>query len=193
MMNVANDPAVDYYEILQISPNAEPETIQRVYRLLAQRVHPDNLDTGNAATFRRVCEAYQVLSDPITRAQYDAVHEQRRQDRWRLVSTGRTIENDFEVEQIVRLTVLEVLYAQRRMEPQASGIFITELETLTGRPREHLEFTVWYLVQKGFAQRTDNSRLTITALGVDHLEQNHQVHLGRPMLRAHTGTTVAVS
>ena len=30
---------VDYYELLQISPNAEPETIQRVYKMLAQRYH----------------------------------------------------------------------------------------------------------------------------------------------------------
>jgi curved DNA-binding protein CbpA len=33
----------DYYEILQISPTAEPETVHRVYRLLAQRCHPDNI------------------------------------------------------------------------------------------------------------------------------------------------------
>ena len=32
----------DYYEALQISSNAEPETIHRVYRMLAQRFHPDN-------------------------------------------------------------------------------------------------------------------------------------------------------
>ena len=184
MINVADDTALDYYEVLQISPNAEPETIQRVYRLLAQRVHPDNQETGDAANFRRILEAYQVLSDPLRRAQYDAVHGQQRKDRWRLVENGRNSENDFEVEQLVRLTVLEVLYTQRRMEPQATGIFITELETLTGRPREHLEFTVWYLVQKGFAQRTDNSRLTITAVGVDHLEQNYQSQLSRPLLRA---------
>ena len=37
----------DYYELLQISPNAEPETIHRVYRLLAQRFHPDNGQTGD--------------------------------------------------------------------------------------------------------------------------------------------------
>ena len=46
------DATADYYEILQISQNAEPDTIHRVYRLLAQRLHPDNIDTGNAAQFR---------------------------------------------------------------------------------------------------------------------------------------------
>ena len=50
----------DYYEILQISTNAEPETVHRVYRLLAQRYHPDNAETGNDATFRKLTEAYHV-------------------------------------------------------------------------------------------------------------------------------------
>ena len=49
---------VDYYELLQISPNAEPETIHRVYRLLAQRYHPDNRETGNAQKFRQLHDAY---------------------------------------------------------------------------------------------------------------------------------------
>jgi len=164
----------DYYEILQISPNAEPETIHRVYRLLAQRLHPDNRETGSDARFRTLTEAYEVLSDPERRAKYDVAHAQQRQDRWRLVSTGAQAENDFESEQLVRLTVLEVLYTRRRVEPDTPGIFSTELEKLTGRPREHLEFTIWYLVQKKLVQRTDNSLLAITVEGIDYLEERNQ-------------------
>jgi curved DNA-binding protein len=186
------DRSGDYYETLQISSNAEPETIQRVYRLLAQRFHPDNLETGDAGRFRSVSDAYRVLSDPEQRAQYDAGRFQRRQDRWRLVSSRPKAENDYEVEHLVRLTVLEVLYTQRRVEPQATGVFVTELEDLTGKPREHLEFTVWYLVQKGFAKRSDNSRLTITAEGVDHLEENFRSN-ARPLLRARAGDPVTAA
>ena len=40
----------DYYETLQISPNADPDTIHRVYRLLAQRFHPDTQETGETLT-----------------------------------------------------------------------------------------------------------------------------------------------
>jgi DnaJ-class molecular chaperone len=58
----------DYYEILQISPNAEPEMIHRVYRLLAQRFHPDNGDSGNESRFRTMVEAYRVLGDPEEQA-----------------------------------------------------------------------------------------------------------------------------
>ena len=60
---MAIDPTPDYYEILQISPNAQPETVHRVYRLHARRLHPDNSETGNATQFRLLSEAYQVIGD----------------------------------------------------------------------------------------------------------------------------------
>ena len=172
--------AQDYYELLQVSASAELETIHRVYRLLAQRFHPDNHETGNASRFRIISDAYKVLSNPEERARYDILHQQQKQERWRLVSTGGDSENDFEMEQRVRLTVLEVLYTKRRMEPREPAVFSLDLEGMIGRPREHLEFTIWYLGQKKFVTRDDNSRLIITAEGVEHLEANY---LANPRLR----------
>ena len=177
----------DYYEVLQISVNAEPETVHRVYRLLAQRFHPDNHETGNEARFRELNEAYQILSDPERRAQYDVVHARQRQERWRLVATGAEAENDFELEQLFRLTVLEVLYTRRRMEPDSPGLPPLDIEKLTGRPREHLEFTIWYLIQKKYVARSDSSILMITAEGVEHLEQNYRTNLQRRRLNAPVG------
>jgi DnaJ-class molecular chaperone len=49
----------DYYEVLQVSDTAEPETINRVYRIFAQRYHPDNRETGNEARFRGLPRALQ--------------------------------------------------------------------------------------------------------------------------------------
>jgi curved DNA-binding protein CbpA len=167
-------PSVDYYEVLQVNPSAEPETIHRVYRMLAQRFHPDNQDTGNESRFRELTEAYHVISDPERRARYDLVHEMQRRERWRLIAHAADGENDFAAEQRLRITVLEMLYTQRRVEPAKPGIFPLDLEKLTGRPREHLEFTTWYLVQKKFVQRSDNSMLVISADGVEHLETNYQ-------------------
>jgi hypothetical protein len=68
------------------------------------------------------------------------------------------------------------------MEPGDAGIYSTELEGLIGRPREHLEFTIWYLSQKKFLQRDDSSRLIITADGVEFLEQNYRANLQRKRL-----------
>jgi curved DNA-binding protein CbpA len=162
----------DYYEDLQVSSSAEPETIHRVYRLLAQQFHPDNGETGNDARFRLIAEAYKVLSDPTLRAQYDVFYNARRQDRWRIVNAGTDADNDFAAEQVTRLTILEILYTRRRLEPDKPGLFMNELEKMIGRPREHLEFTSWFLIQKKLIQRSDNALLVISADGVEYLEQN---------------------
>ena len=144
---------------------AEPDTIQRVYRLLAQRYHPDNNETGHDARFREIHEAYVTLSDPAKRAKYDIYYHHQKQDRWKLVSAGARAEDDFEIEQISRLTVLEALHAKRRLDPEAAGMPLREIDSLTGRPREHLQFTIWYLVQRKLVQRDDSSQLLITADG----------------------------
>jgi curved DNA-binding protein CbpA len=161
---------IDWYEALQVSVNAEVDTIQRIYRLLAQRFHPDNQSTGNAERFRQITEAYQVLSDPERRARYDATRPQRTMERAQLLSETVRVETDLQAEQLVRLTVLEILYARRRLEPRTPGLYDGELEELLGRPREHLEFPLWYLGQKGYIDRPDGSRIVITVDGVDYLE-----------------------
>lgn len=60
---------VDYYELMQISPNAEHDTIVRVYRILAARLHPDNSQTGDPEKFQLLAKAYHTLSDPQRRAE----------------------------------------------------------------------------------------------------------------------------
>jgi curved DNA-binding protein CbpA len=181
---MADDTHVDYYELLQVSVNAEPETVNRSYRFLAQRYHPDNQDTGNDARFREIHKAYTVLNDPEQRAKYDIVHHRHKNDRWRLVSSGTQSEDDFGIEQMFRLTMLEALYTKRRTDPGTPSLYFSELETMLGRAREQLEFTAWYLLQKKFVTRDDQSRLVITADGVDHLEQNYQANLSRRRLPA---------
>lgn len=186
MSDSTPEQAVDYYEVLQISPGAEPETINRVFRLFAQRYHPDNQETGDENRFRLVHEAYTVLSDPEQRAKYDVSYQQHRQERWRLVTSGSDAKDNFDLEEQTRLTVLEVLYTHRRLEPEGGGVFYLDLEQLTGRAREHLTFTIWYLTQKGFIARGDNARLGITAEGVDHLETNYRSNSNQRRLKEGT-------
>ena len=158
--------------------------MHRVYRLLAQRFHPDNRDTGSETRFRQITEAYHVLSDPERRAQYDLVHERQQRDRWRLVEDGADTENDFEAEQRLRFAVLEILYTKRRIEGENPGVFPVDLERMTGRPREHLDFTFWFLAQKKFVMRSDSSLITITADGVEYLERGYERTPHAPRLRA---------
>ena len=87
-------------------------------------------------------------------------------------------------ETVFRLTVLEALYTQRRLEPTSPGIFLGEFERLIGRPREHLEFTIWFLIQKKFVERGDNSRLVLTVEGAEYLEQSYRTNLQQKRLKA---------
>ncbi|MDD2730531.1 MAG: molecular chaperone DnaJ [Candidatus Portnoybacteria bacterium] len=59
----------DYYKILGISKSASPDEIKRAYRRLAQEHHPDK--GGDQQKFKEINEAYQVLSDPQKKSQYD--------------------------------------------------------------------------------------------------------------------------
>jgi curved DNA-binding protein CbpA len=186
---MAGTEPVDHYETLQISPNADAETVQRVFRLLAQRFHPDNKETGNPSRFRALQEAYAILSVPEKRAQYDVNHQALRQARWRFVANAAA-DTDVEQEQQLRGTLLEILYARRRAEPGNPALSQFELSQLTGRPREHLEFTIWYLTQRKYVTRDDSSSLTITADGVDYIEQNAGVQLKRRLTASAGDSTV---
>ncbi len=174
--------ATDHYETLQVSKNADQDTIQRIFRLLAQRFHPDNPETGHEERFRQIHDAYLVLSDPEKRAQYDIRHETLQQERWRFVATGPPADNDVSLEQHYRFIVLEILYSRRRTEPDHPGLSNLEMARLIGRPREHLEFTVWYLIHQELVTRDDQSNLTITAKGVDYVEENPAAKIQRRRL-----------
>jgi curved DNA-binding protein CbpA len=66
---------VDYYELLQLSPNADTETIESVFRHLAKKYHPDSPSFSGNDRFFQIVEAHQTLSDPQTRAGYDVRYQ----------------------------------------------------------------------------------------------------------------------
>jgi molecular chaperone DnaJ len=60
------------YAILGVAPNASDDEIKKVYRSLAMRYHPDRNDApGAEARFKAVTKAYEVLADPVKRAEYN--------------------------------------------------------------------------------------------------------------------------
>lgn len=68
---------VDYYEVLQVHPKAEPEVIKRAYRVLIMENHPDR--GGDEAVAKRLTAAYYVLQDEGRRAAYDRTYWEERQ------------------------------------------------------------------------------------------------------------------
>ena len=162
---------VDYYELMQISQNAEIETIQRVYRMLAARYHPDNPESGDAEKFLLLNEAYRILSDHEQRAAYDVTFRSRQAEPLRVFEL-REFTTGIDGESNRRMGVLCLLYSRRRMNTEHPGVSILELETMMWFPREHLMFTVWYLKEKGFIRQDDQSAFLITSEGADYVEQN---------------------
>jgi curved DNA-binding protein CbpA len=162
---------IDYYEVLQLSPKAELETIHRVYRIMAARYHPDNPESGDQEKFLLLSDAYKVLSDPERRGQYDAMREEEPQ-RPLPVFQAKAFVDDKEGEANRRLGVLCLLYAQRRRDPEHPNVSLLDIEEMMGVPREHLEFTMWYLRQKRYVERTDGADCSLTADGVDYVEEH---------------------
>ena len=156
----------DLYEVLEVSPNASQETIERMFRYFAQRYHPDRQDTGDAERFRQIVKAYGTLKEPETRAEYDATHKSNFDYKWSLAEEACDKVN-FENDRQIQDRVLSILYTKRKREPAEPGLGMMDLERLTGCPREMLDFHLWYLKDKGWIVRTDNGFLAITADGVD--------------------------
>lgn len=164
---------LDCYEIMQLSPNADAETIHRVYRILAQRYHPDHPETGDNDRFIRLGEAYAVLSDPERRAKYDARHREVKRLHWKIFDQAQTA-TGVEGEKRKRRGILALLYAKVLQDPEHPAMTIFEFEELLGCPREHLEATLWYLRGKAQVVRGDNGRYTITVKGIDEHEEHEQ-------------------
>ena len=160
---------VNYYDELQIHPRAEPETIHRVYRLFAARYHPDNKETGDAEKFRKIQEAYEVLSDPERRAAYDEQLAATEPPPLPVFQSSEFNEG-LESESKIRLGILCLLYARRRSNPDYAALSFLDLEHLMAFPREHLGFSIWYLRSKRYIAQDDRSSFVITAEGVDYLE-----------------------
>lgn len=161
-------PFVDHYEVLQLSPSADQETVERVYRLLAKRYHPDNAVSGNAERFNEVREAFEVLSDPHARAAYDARYGEQRDRQWQIFGQ-ETDEDDRDRDQRLFRAVLSLLYVARRRDPDEAGMAPAHMERTLGVPREHLEFPLWYLKKRGLVEVLDTGLLAITVDGVDRL------------------------
>jgi len=163
----------DYYEALQISRAAQSLIVTKAYRLLAAFYHPDNKETGDPEAFRKVVEAYRVLSDPVRRATYD-------QEKFGILSSPSNgarrpvqepAERRTEDERELRRQLLQSLYNVRRTQPHRPSLPLDVIPDLFGCSIDEAQFTLWYLRGKKFIEMTDDG-MVITVAGVDHVESN---------------------
>ena len=185
MSKIAADTASfrDYYETLQLNPNADEETINRVFRILVKRYHPDNRDSGNTKKFNEVMDAYRILSDPEKRAAYDVKYDQNRASVLKLFDEA-SASDSFDSDRRVCEGILSLLYVSRRRDPNRGGVGVIQMERLLGCPSQHLEFPLWYLRQKSWVERLENGLIAITAAGVDRVIEQNNIVLRRDRLIA---------
>ena len=165
-----NPVLIDYYDVLKVSPSADTETIQHVFKLLEARLNPDNGMSGDAEKFRLVKEACETLCDAQKRALYDA---QCASDAAQTSSHGLNFDNfaaSVEGEINRRIGILCLLYESRRANEDKPGLSIMILEKSLGVSAEQLAFAVWYLKNKLYVTSGQSSDMVITSDGMDYLE-----------------------
>ncbi len=171
----------DHYETLEISPNASAATVDRVFRYLAKKHHPDTSTHNDPGMFTRLVEAYETLRDPQKRAAYDVAHENQNRVNSELVDGANAASDDC----LERYKLLSVLYAQRRRDFKKPGIGIGTLETLVPFPAEVLNFHLWYFREKGWIGREESGQFSITAGGVDYIESMNESSVSNKLRLEH--------
>ncbi|HEY7874338.1 MAG TPA: DnaJ domain-containing protein [Actinomycetota bacterium] len=73
-----SDHGIDYYAVLGVPPDCDQKTLRQAYRKFVLELHPDRRpgDPEAPARFHQVQEAFEILSSPERRAEYDALREQ---------------------------------------------------------------------------------------------------------------------
>lgn len=142
----------DYYKILEVTPIASHQEIKRSFRQLALKYHPDknNEDHLSAALFREVQEAWEVLSDPKQREEYNY-------KRWYNRSIGAAFAEK-------ALTPEAILTESRRLQEYVStmNIFHLDYDALSFHIRQLLSESNLGLLQQAqnqAANRAINSTL----------------------------------
>lgn len=160
--NPAAEP--DHHELLRAGVTGDAERLDRVYRALAFRYHPDNGDSGDSEIFLRISETYRILSVSKPRQEREiAKHEETDwQTRLRRLKDKRA-------------AVLGLLCQRRVSDYRNAYVSRGEMESLTGMAPDEIGFVLWYLREKGAVTGSDSSPdYSISAAGVDILESIHQ-------------------
>ncbi len=153
------------YDVLLVSSKADSEMIERAYRLLAKRYHPDS-GNGNAQKFDQLVKAYRTLSDPEKRKHYDAYNGNTHSPSNQASNDALMIDFPEDDEKVYQ-SILFLLYWARKRDALKAGVGVVALERDLRLSEKYLDFHLWYLKEKGWIERLDTGGYAITAAGVD--------------------------
>lgn len=162
---------IDYYDLLQVSPDCDGKTLESAYRHLAKQYHPDHAETPDTVRLGEIIDAYRVLRDREQRSKYDVLY--RRHSRQ---NSDQPSGMDEDVDEQTALDdaddharILKYLYKRRRQHAQDAGVVGYYLQEMLGCSDEEFDFHKWYLKEKGFISLTEHGTLAITIQGIDHV------------------------
>ena len=168
---MASEKFVDYYDLLSLDLSASVELVEASVRILLQRYGQDNKETGDAEKLDVVKKAYMVLSDRQNRAQYDRDYKQRRPAEGTAANAVVTPET-VRAEIRKRFGIVKVLYEQMMKDQHGAALNAIALSHGVGVPIERLQFSLWFLKEKGLLIRNDKGDYCITVDGAEWLEKH---------------------
>ncbi len=117
----------NYYRVLRVEPHAEFPELRRAYRRLAMACHPDlhGGDAGKADDFKRLVEAFNVLSDPVKRHAHDqalGVLSDKQGGRSPLYEMGFSPEDEGSILDTLADDILEELIVGNRLSPEQTTL-----------------------------------------------------------------------
>ncbi|MEP7352460.1 MAG: DnaJ domain-containing protein [Acidobacteriota bacterium] len=160
----------DHYEVLAVDPRAGSDAVQQASSQLSQKYHPSNKLTGDKEKFEAVTLAFEVLSDPLLRKEFDKLKGIG--DDGPPTFSGPGFFDILGRDNGLRAAMLSVLYERRRRKPFTPSLSMRHLEGILAATEVELNFTLWYLKQRSLIQMDDKSSLQITIDGMDFLEMN---------------------
>jgi curved DNA-binding protein CbpA len=161
----------DHYQVLGIGPSSDSDAIRDAYTKLSAKYNLGNPATADREKFEAVALAYEVLSDPTARRVFDEVRSGPAKEPESQFAADEFFRM-LEVETMRRKAILCLLYDRRRQNPIRPALSLRQVESLIASTSDEIQFSMWYLKQKGYAASDDKSNTQITVPGIDFLDQN---------------------
>lgn len=142
----------NYYEILGVDRAATEDQIKKAYRSLSKKFHPD-VNPAGESQFKEIAEAYEVLSDPAKRAEYDNPRQNQRFDPFSAFSDFNfgshrdtsylnvVIEREVPISELMNGTEFTVDYTVSKTGPGGSGFESKQVRVKINLSTDHYPIT----------------------------------------------------
>lgn len=160
----------DHYEVLGVEHRASSDAIKTSYTRLSEAFHPRNGFTPDEEKYEAVQLAFEVLSDPELRREFDKLKGIGGEEKPKFSGLpffeayGRDID--------LRVALLCVLYDRRRSKPFTPALSMRHIEAIVNATSEEINFALWYLKTRELVSQNDKSSLQISTEGMDYLKNN---------------------